>query len=225
MKKLLLILTFSTIYFAADAQIKVLNNNRVIVGSPIATWTNFDFDVFGETYIRCLPATSGLHFENYHNSVGGGPFDEPIIKGQFGNAAWLGNASAPFWRVYSNQVHSYNFITISSDQRLKSNIQPLESALSKIKLMNPVRYDFNTPVNEELPETKKVVIRELGKNQIGLIAQELEEIYPEAVNFDEESDLYSVKYGMLIPVLIKAIQEQQQRIEALEQQLNQVETK
>lgn len=216
MKRLVLIFSFVVCYTAANAQIKVLNNNRVIVGSNANT-TNFDFDVFGDAYIRCLPSNSGIYFENYNNNAGGGgPFDEPILKGQWGNSVWLGNLNSPIWRIYSNRVYSTSASNYTySDARLKSNVQPINNSLSNLMLLQPVRYDITMPVSQDIPENKREQIIESGKNQIGLIAQELKEVYPEAVDYDEENDIYAVSYGTLIPVLIKAIQEQQEEIEEL----------
>ena len=51
---------------------------------------------------------------------------------------------------------------------------------------------------------------------IGLIAQEVETIVPEAVTISEVDKIKMIDYNMLIPVLIKAIQEQQATIETLQ---------
>lgn len=54
--------------------------------------------------------------------------------------------------------------------------------------------------------------------QYGLIAQEVEKILPNIVNTDNES-YKSVSYNELIPLLLQALQEQNKKIEALEQKL------
>lgn len=56
-----------------------------------------------------------------------------------------------------------------------------------------------------------------SKNTIGFLAQELYKVIPEAVYKprDESKDLWSVDYQKIIPVLVKAIQEQQKQIEEL----------
>ena len=214
MKKICLTLSLVIIATLGFAQLQVHSNNNVSIGSSATPAENLYVE--GATQLRCAPAIKGLFFLNYNNNVGGGgPFNEPLIRCTFGNTAWLGNASAPFWRVYSNEVHSVNFVNISSDKRLKSNIRPLETALTKLNLLEPVRYDMNSPVEDVLSDAKKEAIRKGGENQIGLLAQDVAKIFPEAVSYDEEADLYSIKYGMLIPVLIKAIQEQQKQIEEL----------
>lgn len=113
----------------------------------------------------------------------------------------------------------------SSDKKLKDNIQVMTDALTKIKLLKPSTYTFKT--NEfkglNLPQG----------NQIGLIAQELEQIFPELVmeipsrnELNEKGEIIvipsykSVNYTSLIPVLISGIQEQQKLIETQQKQLD-----
>lgn len=91
-------------------------------------------------------------------------------------------------------------INETSDGRLKKNIVPIESALTKILSLKGVTYDWRM---EEFPERNFLV----GK-QYGLIAQELEKIIPELVDTDEEG-WKSIEYSHLVPVLIEAIKEQQ----------------
>ena len=53
-------------------------------------------------------------------------------------------------------------------------------------------------------------------NSIGLIAQEVKEVIPEAVAYNEDSKSYGVKYGNLVGLLINAIKELNDKVEALE---------
>lgn len=90
----------------------------------------------------------------------------------------------------------------SSDERLKSNIKPIENALVKINEINPV--EFNWKSN--------------GKQDFGIIAQEIERLYPDFVN--ENIDGYKVvKYNPLIALLIKSVQELQQEVNELKNKL------
>jgi ribonuclease PH len=59
---------------------------------------------------------------------------------------------------------------------------------------------------------------ESGNSEVGVIAQEVEEVIPDVVSTNDQG-IKSVKYGNLVGVLIEAIKEQQQRIEALEARL------
>jgi len=98
-----------------------------------------------------------------------------------------------------------NGIIEPSDMRLKKNINPITGALDKVMAINGVTYNWRKeiPANEGLSDGL----------QYGLIAQELEKIIPELVNTDEEG-WKSVEYSHLVPVLIEALKEQQQQIEA-----------
>ncbi len=99
-----------------------------------------------------------------------------------------------------------NGIQESSDIRFKKNIAPLEDALTNLLKVEGVSYNWK---QDEFPE------RNFGyETEIGVIAQELEKIYPELVSTD--SDGYkSVQYSHLVPVLIEAIKEQQLHISSL----------
>jgi fibronectin-binding autotransporter adhesin len=102
--------------------------------------------------------------------------------------------------------------TNASDYRLKHNISTVPYGLNEILLLNPVKYDLiNQP--EDGP-------------QIGFIAHEVQEVIPEvvsgkkdAMNEDGTEQHQGVAYSNIIPVLVKAIQEQQSTIEELQSQL------
>jgi len=96
-----------------------------------------------------------------------------------------------------------------SDKRLKKNIESLDGMLDKIMLLNPTKYNFKTQADDEA-------------KSYGLIAQELEEVFPEVVTINGDdtngngiSDLRMVSYTELVPVLIKGMQEQQEMIKEL----------
>jgi len=68
------------------------------------------------------------------------------------------------------------------------------------------------------------------RSHIGFLAQELETVIPEAVykptgNSETSTDKYGVNYSTIIPVLVKAIQEQQQQIDELKTRVRALENK
>ena len=73
-----------------------------------------------------------------------------------------------------------------------------------IKDLNPVRF-------------KWIDVNKGTHDEYGLIAEEVHKILPEAVKLDQEGLPEGVSYTKLIPVLIKAVQELQTRVEQLEQ--------
>ncbi len=93
--------------------------------------------------------------------------------------------------------------THSSDRRLKKNIIDMEPALEKLLQLTPKRYDYITEESN-------------SSAHIGLIAQEVELLFPEFVNTDANG-MKSIAYGEMVPVLIQSIKEQQQQIEMLMQ--------
>jgi trimeric autotransporter adhesin len=93
-----------------------------------------------------------------------------------------------------------------SDKRFKQNISSIVNARDIIQQMNGVYYDWNF---EELPEEGVD-----NRRQIGLVAQEVEEVLPELV-FTDEDGYKSVDYSKLTAVLVQAFKEQQLEIEQL----------
>ena len=104
----------------------------------------------------------------------------------------------------------------SSDRRLKSNIIESDFGLNEIMRLSPKTYN-------KYKSTKK---EQLISKEIGFIAQEVKGIIPELVSFiGKENNLYGISYDMLIPVLTKAIQEQQIQIKALKKESKAMEIK
>ena len=109
----------------------------------------------------------------------------------------------------------------TSDIRQKSDIQTLTYGLDEIMQLNPKRYFYN---NAKV-SIDGFEITERGNYTIGLIAQEVYGVIPDAVYKpeDESKHLWGLNEDKLIPVLINAIQEQQVNIETLEARITQLE--
>jgi hypothetical protein len=104
--------------------------------------------------------------------------------------------------ITSASVSSPSFL-YSSDKSLKTNIQPLQNSLEKIQQLQGVSFNWKST----------------GKADDGLIAQDVEKVFPELVSTDSEGKK-SVEYGNLIGVLIEAIKEQQKQIDDLKSKCN-----
>jgi hypothetical protein len=96
-------------------------------------------------------------------------------------------------------------VTANSDKKLKTNIKTIENALHKVLSIRGVEFDRI----------------DTGDHQIGVIAQEVEEIIPEVVYPKSAPDYEtkSVAYANLVGLLIEAVKEQNQRIVELERKL------
>ena len=97
----------------------------------------------------------------------------------------------------------------SSDKRLKENIKPLDNALDKINKINGVEFDW-----KKLTEKEKETIHGNTGHDVGVIAQEIEEVLPEVVQ-TRDNGYKAVKYEKIVPLLIEAIKELKQEIEDL----------
>ena len=102
------------------------------------------------------------------------------------------------------------FISACSDFRFKKQIMPLENSLEKILKLNGVSYYWK---GDEFPERNFS-----DEKQIGLIAQEIEKVYPELV-FTDKDGYKSVDYSRLTPILIEAIKELKKENELLADRL------
>ena len=108
--------------------------------------------------------------------------------------------------VYVGGNVSASAYTTRSDYDLKDKIQNISYGLNEVMQMQPVKYTYKSN----------------GSTQLGFIAQDLGVITPEVVSFEDKMSVY---YNALIPILTKAIQEQQALIKALEQRLLILENK
>jgi hypothetical protein len=104
----------------------------------------------------------------------------------------------------SNDIVAYS----SSDIRWKTNIKTIESPLEKLQQLRGVEFewieDFRAHGN--------------SGNDIGVIAQEVEQILPQAVQ-TRDSGMKAVRYEKLIPLLIETIKEQQNQIDELKNKI------
>ena len=120
-----------------------------------------------------------------------GEGDNP--DGGYNRVVWWSQIVTGKWRQYAG-------ITTGSDRKLKENIGPTPvNALDKINALNLVAFDY---------------IKDKTHEEIGLIAQEVLNIIPGAVEkYEGEDNHLTINYSKFVPYLIKAIQELSKKIE------------
>jgi hypothetical protein len=100
----------------------------------------------------------------------------------------------------------------TSDRRLKDNIQPISDATDKLMNMKPVTHTWID--NPDEPQVH------------GFVAQEMQEVVPEAVSGDAESDeMMSMDYGRITPVIVAALQDALNEIKELKTRIDELENK
>ena len=105
-------------------------------------------------------------------------------------------------------------IAFASDKRLKENIVEISNPLDKIQQVRGVYFDWNQKSKEEGFKAAR------EKNEIGMIAQEVEQIIPQAIEpapFNKEYK--TIKYDRLIPLLVECIKDQQKQINELKSKI------
>jgi hypothetical protein len=97
----------------------------------------------------------------------------------------------------------------TSDASLKKDITPINDSIGKISQLNGVYFKW----------------KDSGDPSMGLIAQNVEKVFPEAVSTNSETGLKSVDYGKLVAPLIEAAKTQQEQINNLENRIQTMQNK
>ena len=100
-------------------------------------------------------------------------------------------------------------VTLTSDIKTKDNIEGLEPVLSRVIELEAKKYSMVSDDNSKI--------------KIGLLAQDVQKLFPELVYTNEEGVL-SLNYQAIIPILIKSLKEQQKSFESLEKQISLLES-
>lgn len=181
--------------------------NNLDIPGPKAWYVNTD----GKMYCRNdvdfyskvdFASTSKVNFYSRINAPRGiwigyddveGEGDNP--DGGYNRVVWWSQIVTGKWRQHAG-------ITTGSDRKLKENIEPTSvKALDKINALNLVAFDY---------------IKDKTHEEIGLIAQEVLDIIPGAVEkYEGEDNHLTINYSKFVPYLIKTIQELNQKLEKI----------
>ncbi len=146
-----------------------------------------------------LGASSGLTFDNTTNAVS--------ISGGLG-VGTTASSTAGEIRATNNITAYY-----SSDARLKENVRPISNALEDLLKLRGVRFDWTDDFIQKNGGEDGYFIR---KQDVGVIAQELEAVLPELV-VDREDGFKAVKYDRIVALLIEAVKELKAEVDLLKQ--------
>lgn len=121
-----------------------------------------------------------------------------------------GKAQAYAWDTYS-------------DKRIKSDVHPIPYGLDLVMQLEPIAYFHH---NSSI-KNNEIIVENVGTNDIGFVAQDIYQLIPEVVTKPENESvsLWGMSYEKLVPVLVKAIQEQQAMITELQNKIEELEGK
>lgn len=115
-----------------------------------------------------------------------------------------------------NKAVAYGYATYS-DERLKTSIQPLTVGIETLMQLQPAMFRWiDEPDTGDVPPLP----------QLGFLAQQVEQVLPSVVFAPKsQKDAYAMDYSKLIPVITKAMQQQQELIEKIQERLKVLENK
>jgi hypothetical protein len=175
----------------------ILRNGNIGIGNNALT-PQFLLDVGGRARIKHSSGkTAGIYFDDSQNdAVGfvGMKTDKEI--GLFNANKWL------FWMDDSGNAHISGNNYNTSDRRLKRDFSSLSNSLTKLSDLNGYHYFWKDSTMDQTLQT-------------GLVAQEVEAMFPELVKTDDKG-FKSVNYTGLIPHLIEAVKELKASVDYLQ---------
>lgn len=175
----------------------VLRDGKIGLGIDVDD-PGFPLDVGGRVRIRHNGATSGIYFNNSQNvadAFTGLKTDSQI--GFFINGAWR------FWIDNAGNGALGGTLTQSSDRRLKRDFSLLSGSLQKLTSLEGYHYHWKEKERDQSLQT-------------GLVAQDVEAVFPELVKTDDKG-FKSLNYTGLIPHLIESVKQlagQNEKLEA-----------
>ena len=174
----------------------VNNNGSMYCKGQVSFYNQVDFS-----------STTYVNFYSKFNALKGIWTGTNDINGDGGNPAGGQNAVVWWNQITTGKWRQHAGITTASDRRLKENIKPTPvNALDKIKELNLIAFDY---------------IKDKSYEEIGLIAQEVQEVIPSAIETYAGEDTHlTINYSKFIPYLIKAIQELNQKLEKVNERRN-----
>ena len=192
-----------------------LENNDAAFGGAVSATTNLSApEVYANNWFR-VNGGGGIYWQAYGSGLN--MSDGTWIRSYGGAGLWMNSANigtngcltigfggggcAAGAGQFSGTVTASAFL-YASDRTLKENIAPLEDSVNKLSHITGVSFTWR-------PGTPKA-----GQSDIGVIAQDVEKVVPEAVHTDD-TGAKSVDYARLVPLLISAMNEQQREIDAL----------
>jgi len=145
-----------------------------------------------------LQGRLGVRFKGLAGAIVGPDADNQLSLGSLTNR----------WTA----VYAANGAIQTSDARLKTNINGLNYGLSQVMQLNPVSFTWKGNSDD--------------RTHLGLLAQDVEKVIPEAiVTSSDPSEPLGMNYSTLVPVLVKAVQEQQKTIEVQQKLIEQLESR
>jgi len=205
--------TVPSLLGVSDA-IVIKNKSTASVQGSITIDATGEVILGGDTGITVTPTSSTSAF-HVQPSGGGNTFSVDTTNNRVGV-----NTAGPSetLHVTGNAVATGDVVSVYSDERLKTNINPIKSALDKVNSLRGFDYD-------SLDANPAIGYEPTRKSDVGLSAQELQKVLPHAVctaPFDMDGEggsksgenYLTIRYERVVPLLVEAIKELSAKLES-----------
>lgn len=208
----------------------IKNNGNVGIGN---TSPGNSLDVQGATAttgsgnlcVHNSASNTGICLESYNSNISAsgvgiiqsinnaGTSPQPLLLNPFSGNVGIGTVTPSYTLTVNGTTYATGAAGALSDARHKDNIKPLaKGALAEVEKLRPVTFTWKEPKDDGMKG-----------EQIGLIAQDVQKVLPDIVLIQKNDEkTLSLKYDELIPVLVKAMQEQQAQIQAQQAEIAQL---
>lgn len=171
---------------ARSNALTILKNGMVGIGNNVLE-PQFLLDLGGRARIRNNGETAGIYFNNSQQATTG------FVGMKTDNEVGLYINEWRFWVTGQGNGYLTGTLSQNSDRRLKTNIQPFKNSLGKVNSLQGYHYNWEDKTKDQTLQT-------------GLIAQEVEQVFPELVSTNKDG-YKSVNYIGLVPHLIESVKE------------------
>jgi len=185
-------------------RMKITSTGRVLISGDV--WGT---ERFGVVLDSSLASSTGITAYTTNSGYNGS-----LIRVQAettGGTSWYGYELRASGGILKYGIYGNGTVTAPSDERRKKNIETTRDGyLQDVCNLRVVKYNWNEDAE--------------GKDkELGFVAQEVEQIFPKLVEtgydgMNNENEVKLLKQGVLIPILVKAIQELKAELELLKQQ-------
>lgn len=180
---------------SANAQIKYTSSGKLTIGDT-TPYSYYPTTHNGSIYLK----DNSSHFFQIDITPA-----NPRLAGQGDQVVFYNTQTSTFNSIQVKNVYNY------SDARAKTNIQPLTNCISRLKKLRTYSYKFK---DEEMATRVRTVQKGGNGNEYGMLAQEVEKVFPNLVITDNEGKKL-INYTELIPVLVNAVQQLSSEVEKL----------
>jgi hypothetical protein len=189
------------------------NDGLHVRANDQSTYTQLCIQGYKNSYGGILDLYSSVNGIMYDSGGNGGVYRQPNGRWYFyhhvgNNCMGIGTSttSSSYYMYVGGSIYSTGNVVAYSDARKKTNIVTVDSALDKVAKLRGVYYNRIPGSDPEIDPDRR---------EIGVIAQEVNEVLPEVVTYAKDVDEYGVQYGNFAGLFIEAFKELQAEVKSL----------